>query len=65
MLIKRLILIAVSLAIGFAFTYASVHFLLGTNLDDYGSIYTIFTILSFGTGVGIWLDKFLDTKFIS
>ncbi|VAW42198.1 hypothetical protein MNBD_CHLOROFLEXI01-663, partial [hydrothermal vent metagenome] len=36
----------------------------GTTLEEYGVYYTLFTSLSFGFAIAIWLDKFLDTKML-
>ena len=60
MLLKRIGLFVVSGIVGFIATFITVEFV-GTNLEEYGGVYTFFTALSFAVIVGVWLDKFLDT----
>lgn len=64
--VKRLILVILSLAGGFALTAAAVYapFIANTNLEEYGFIYTFFTTLSLAIVVAIWLDKFLETDIL-
>lgn len=66
MLVKRLLLVIISLAIGFGLTYAVVvaPFIANTNLEEYGFAYTFFTTLSLAIAVGIWLDKFMGTEIL-
>ncbi len=63
MLVKRLILAVISFAIGFGLTVL-ITWAIGTNLPEYGSIYTFFTALSLGCAIGIWLDKFMGTEIL-
>ncbi len=63
MLVKRLGVGVISLLIGFGLTVLVVE-LIGTTLEEYGTIYTFFTALSLGCAVAIWLDKFLDTQML-
>ena len=66
MLVKRLLLVVLSLAIGFGLTYLAVvaPFIADTNLEEYGFIYTFFTTLSLAIAVGIWLDKYMGTEIL-
>ncbi|MCP4360807.1 MAG: hypothetical protein GY796_22600 [Chloroflexi bacterium] len=63
MLIKRLILIIISLAIGLAVTIGIVY-AIGTNPEQFGVWYTSFTALALGCAVGVWLDKFMGTEML-
>ncbi len=63
MLVKRLILIVVSLAFGIGAT-AGITYAIGTNPAEYGFIYFLFTALSLAVAVAIWLDKFMETRFL-
>jgi hypothetical protein len=63
MLVKRLILAAISLAVGFGLTIL-ITMLVGTTPAEYGLIYMTFTTLSLAVAVGIWLDKFMGTKLL-
>lgn len=65
MLIKRLILVVISLAVGYVATWAIIESpLVESNLQTYGPWYTFFTALAIGCAVGIWLDKFMGTKLL-
>jgi len=64
MLVKRLIVLVVSLALGFGLTYAVTLLFDGMTLEKYGVYYTLFTTISFGIAVAIWLDKFLETDIL-
>lgn len=63
MLVKRLILVVVSLAFGFAVTFALIT-LVGTNLEEYGGMYTFFTTLALACALAVWLDKFMGTELL-
>jgi len=63
MLIKRLILIAVALGVGFGLTVL-ITILIGTTPAEYGPVYMIFTTLSLAVAIGIWLDRFMGTNFL-
>jgi hypothetical protein len=63
MLIKRLILVVISFAVGAAATFL-IMFAIGTDLYTYGMSYFSFTTLSLACFVGIWLDKFMGTGFL-
>lgn len=63
LLAKRVGLAVISLAVGFVLTWLIVE-LVGTNLWEYGSIYTFFTALSLGCALAIWLDKFMGTDIL-
>lgn len=64
--IRRIVLVVISFVVGFLGTVASVRFILGTTMSDYGPVYIFFTILSIACGVAIWLDheKVLNTKIL-
>lgn len=66
LLVKRILLVVLSLVAGFLLTVAAVYlpFIADTNLEEYGTIYTFFTTLSLAIVVAIWLDKFMDTKIL-
>jgi len=63
MLIKRLILAAISLAFGGGATYLIV-LAIGTLPFEYGTAYFVFTMLSIACALGIWLDKFMETDIL-
>ena len=65
MLVKRLILVVISLVLGFVLTWLIlITPYVGTNIEEYGGVYTFFTALSFACAIGVWLDKFMDTKIL-
>lgn len=72
MLVKRLLLVALSLAIGYAVTYFIVVFVLQTTVAEFwvgpeqpvNIPYFILTGLFIALGVGIWLDKFMGTEIL-
>ncbi len=63
MLVKRLILAAISIGVGLGLTVL-ITMLIGTTPAEYGAIYMIFTTLSLACAVGIWLDKFMGTNIL-
>lgn len=63
MLVKRLILVVISLAFGVGATTLIVYSV-GTNPAEYGPIYFTFTALSLGLALAIWLDKFMGTEIL-
>jgi len=66
MLVKRLLLVVISLVIGFGLTYAAVRlpFIADTNLEEFGFAYTFLMTLSLAIAAGIWLDKFMGTEIL-
>jgi hypothetical protein len=69
MLIKRLLLAAISLVAGTLITLFTVYVLLQTTYQEYwtdltGIPYFILTIFFIAAGIAIWLDKFMDTKLL-
>ena len=68
LVIRRLILVVISIVLGFIITYFVVTLPrpigLDTTLDDYTYIYVFFTVGSLACGIGIWLDKFLKTNIL-
>jgi len=66
MLVKRLLVLVISLAIGFGLTVAVVYapFIANTTLEEYGIYYTFFTSVAFGCAAAIWLDKFMGTEML-
>lgn len=63
MLVKRLILAAISIGAGLGLTVL-ITMLIGTTPAEYGAIYMIFTTLSLAVAIGIWLDKFMGTNIL-
>lgn len=63
MWVKRLILVAISLAVGIGATVL-ITMLLDTTPAEFGAIYMIFTSLSIAVALGIWLDLILGTKIL-
>lgn len=63
MLLKRLILAAISFGAAFGITIL-ITMLIGTTPGEYGAVYMIFTTLSIGVAIGIWLDKFMGTEIL-
>ena len=63
MLVKRLILVAVSLAFGVAATFG-ILLAVGTDYDTYGFGYFFFTSLALACFLAIWLDKFMGTQIL-
>lgn len=63
MLVKRLILAAISIGVGLGLTIL-ITMLIGTTPAEYGAVYMIFTTLSLAVAVGIWLDKFMGTNIL-
>jgi hypothetical protein len=63
MLIKRLILAAISLAFGVGATFLII-WAIGTDYYTYGFGYTFFTSLALACFLGIWLDKFMGTELL-
>ena len=64
MLLKRLLLVAISLTVGAAVTYALVVFVLGTTVVEYGAFYFFMTAFFLALALGIWLDKFMGTDLL-
>lgn len=63
MLVKRLLLAAISIAVGLGLTVL-ITMLIGTTPAEYGAVYMIFTSLSLAIALGIWLDKFMGTNLL-
>lgn len=65
MLIKRILLVIISLAIGFGLTTVILYTnYVDTTIAEYGNIYYITTGLSFAIAIAIWLDKFMKTEIL-
>ena len=66
LLVRRIILIIISLAVGWVGCFAAINFILDTTWADYGTIYIVMTILSIALGTAVWLDheKVLNTKIL-
>ena len=66
MALRRIINLVISMAFGWVGTVLSVWYILGTTLDDYGTVYIVFTILSLAAFLAIWLDheNVLDTQIL-
>lgn len=64
MLVKRILVIVISLVIGAIITVGLVRFVLGTTVAEYGTFYFSMTAFFLACAIGIWLDKFMDTDFL-
>ncbi|MDX1412564.1 MAG: hypothetical protein R3293_00125 [Candidatus Promineifilaceae bacterium] len=60
MLIRRLILVVISLVFGVGVTIG-ITLAIETTPAEYGTIYFTFTALALAIALGIWLDKFMGT----
>lgn len=63
MLVRRLLLAVISFGLGFGITVL-ITMLIDTTPAEFGPIYMIFTTLSIGLAIGIWLDKFMGTEIL-
>lgn len=63
MLLKRILLIVISLAVGTGAT-ALITLLIDTTPVEYGFMYFFFTALCIAIALGIWLDKFMNTEIL-
>jgi hypothetical protein len=63
MLVKRLLLIAISIGFGVITTWV-ITWAIGTNPQEYGFLYYTFTALSLACALAIWLDKFMGTQIL-
>ena len=63
MLVKRLILAAISIGVGFGLTVL-ITMLIGTTPAEFGAVYMIFTSLALAIALGLWLDKFMGTNIL-
>ncbi|MFL7840039.1 MAG: hypothetical protein ACK2U0_08075 [Candidatus Promineifilaceae bacterium] len=63
MLVKRILLVVISLVFGVGATFGIV-LAIGTTPQIYGPIYFTFTVLALAVALGIWLDKFMGTKIL-
>ena len=63
MLLKRLILAAISFGVVFGLTVL-ITILIGTTPAEYGAVYMFFTTLTIGLAIAIWLDKFMGTNLL-
>lgn len=64
MLVRRLLVIAISLILGAIVTVGLVRLVLGTTVAEYGLFYFSMTTFFLGAAAGIWLDKFLGSEFL-
>ena len=64
MLVKRLLLVVISLAVGAAVALGLVVFVLSTTVEEYGTFYFVMTAFFIACALGIWLDKFMDTDLL-
>ncbi len=62
--IKALGVWVVSLLVGLLATWFIIFIWLDTNLDLYGAVYALLTVVSIGSVVLIWLDYLADTKIL-
>jgi predicted RND superfamily exporter protein len=63
MLVKRILLVIISLGFGVLATFGIV-VAIGTTPEVYGSSYFFFTALALAIALGIWLDKFMGTEIL-
>jgi predicted RND superfamily exporter protein len=63
MLVKRILLVIISLAFGVLATFGIV-IAIGTTPQVYGFLYFTFTALALAIALGIWLDKFMGTEIL-
>ena len=64
MLVKRIVLVLISLVLGALITTGIVIFLLNTTVGEYGTFYFSMTAFFIACAIGIWLDKFMDTNLL-
>ncbi len=64
MLLKRIVLFIISLVLGALITTGIVIFVLNTTVGEYGTFYFSMTAFFIACAIGIWLDKFMDTKLL-
>lgn len=64
MLVKRLLLFIISLVLGALITTGIVIFVLNTTVGEYGTFYFVMTAFFIACAIGIWLDKFMDTRLL-
>ena len=72
MIVRRILLVVISLAIGYAATYLIVEFVLGTTVaefwrgpeEPYNIHYFLLVGFFLALAAGIWLDKFMGTKIL-
>lgn len=66
LLVRRIVLVVVSLIVGILGNLFAVYVILGTVPSDYGTVYNVFTALSIALGVAVWLDhdRVLNTKIL-
>lgn len=64
MLVKRILVIVISLIVGAVVTVGLVRFVMDTTVAEYGALYFILTAFFLGCAVGIWLDKYMGTDLL-
>ncbi len=64
MLVKRILVIVISLVVGAIVTVGLVTFALGTTVAEYGTLYFVLTAFFLACALAIWLDKFMGTEFL-
>ena len=64
MLVKRILVIVVSLVVGAVVTVGLIEFVLDTTVAEYGTLYFILTAFFLACAAAVWLDKFLGTEFL-
>lgn len=64
MLVKRILVIVISLVVGAIVTVGLVRFALGTTVAEYGTLYFVLTAFFLACALAIWLDKFMGTDFL-
>lgn len=64
MVLRRLLLVVISLAVGAAIAAGIVIFLLDTTIAEFGAFYFSMTAFFLACALGIWLDKFMGTDLL-
>ena len=64
MLVKRILVIVISLVAAAIITAGLIRFVVGTTIAEYGGLYFFLTAFFLGCALGIWLDKFMGTEFL-
>ena len=64
MLVKRIVLVIISLVLGALITTGIVIFVLNTTVGEYGTFYFSMTAFFIACAIGIWLDKFMNTNLL-
>lgn len=64
MVLKRILVIVISLVVGALISAGIIVFLIGTTIAEYGGLYFFLTAFFMGAALAIWLDKFMGTEML-